>query len=119
VHAAIGANERKGVEHADGALVAVEHLAEVGLAQPAVLARADLDAHGRRHHRRPSDPPREVRFAKSAGANHPVDLVLQVRFGTLNEVAGGQQLARRRTARLRARRRPRRHRPGIACHWSR
>ncbi len=37
-------HQRKDVEHADGALVAVEQRAEIGLAQPAVDVRTDLDA---------------------------------------------------------------------------
>ena len=56
-HAAPSArDQRKRVEDADRARMAVEQLAEVGLAQPAVDARADLDADRLRHHRstRPS-----------------------------------------------------------------
>ena len=43
-HPPVVAHQRKGVEDADRARVAVEQLAEVGLAQPAVDAAADLDA---------------------------------------------------------------------------
>ena len=42
--AAVGAHQRKRVEDADRARMAVEQLAEVRLAQPAVDAAADLDA---------------------------------------------------------------------------
>ena len=43
-HLAVGAHQREAIEDADRARVAVQQQAEVGLAQPAVDARADLDA---------------------------------------------------------------------------
>ena len=51
-HPAVGAHQRERVEDADRARMAVEQLAEVGLAQPAVDARADLDADRRPARRR-------------------------------------------------------------------
>ena len=41
----VAAHQREGVEHADRARMSVQQLAEVGFAQPAVDAAADLDAH--------------------------------------------------------------------------
>ena len=60
--AAVGAHEGKRVEDADRPRMAVEQLAEVRLAQPAVDALADLDADGRRGRRT---------SARAAGRDRP------------------------------------------------
>ena len=50
-----GADERKRVEHPNRPRMLVEDLTEVRLAQPAIDARADLDADAVRHGARPAD----------------------------------------------------------------
>jgi hypothetical protein len=64
------------------ARVAVEQLAEVRLAQPSVDAMADLDAQGLGNQRRTTEPPREIHLSEAALAEQSLDLVLQLRFGT-------------------------------------
>ena len=76
-HAAVGAHQRKGVEDANRARVLIEQLADVGLAQPAVDAAADLDADRVRDDRRAADPPREVDLTEAAFAEQPLDAVAE------------------------------------------
>ena len=68
----------------------VEQLAEVGLAQPAVDARADLDAHGLGNDRRVSEPPCQVDLAESAFADQPFGAILKVGLRTFDDLARHQ-----------------------------
>ena len=74
------ADQREAVEDADRARVAVEQLAEVRLAQPAVDVRADLDADLFGDGRRPAQPAREIDLAESALPEEPLDAVAQAPF---------------------------------------
>ena len=101
----VGAHQREGVEDADRARMAVEQLAEVGLAQPPVDARADLDADDRRDHWRAAEPPGEIDLAEPAFAEQPLDAVFKLGFGTRDQIAGLEEIPRAapRTAKLRRR----------------
>ena len=92
-HAAVGAHQRKRVEHANRARMRVEQLAEVRLAQPAVDAAADLDADRLRHHRRAADPPGEIDLAEAAFAEQPLDAVPQPGFRAGDDLRRRQQIA--------------------------
>ena len=59
----------------------VEQLPEIGFADPAVDARADLDAHGRRDVRGLAEPLRQVGLAEAPFAEQPVDAVAQAGLG--------------------------------------
>ena len=65
--------QRERVEHADRARVVVEQLAEVRLAQPAVDARAHLDAQAPRDSLRAAEPGREVDLSEAPSAEEPID----------------------------------------------
>ena len=92
-HLAVGAHQREAIEDADRARVPVEEQAEVGLAQPAVDARADLDADLLGDRRRPAAPRRQVGLPEAAGAEHPLDAVLQLGLGAEDHLRRRQQLA--------------------------
>jgi hypothetical protein len=77
---AVRAHQREHVVHRDRARVAVEQIAEVRLADPAVDAVADLDAHRRGHRCRSLQPARQVDLAKAAFPEQTFDPVLQTRF---------------------------------------
>jgi hypothetical protein len=74
------------------ARVIVEELPEVRLAQPPIHARARLDTHGCRHRRRASDPAGQIHLTEAAFAQHPIDAVLQTRFGTGDHVTATEQI---------------------------
>ena len=98
------ASQREGVEHANRALVPVEELAEVGLAQPAVDTAARLDAHQLRHRRGSSKAPRQEHLTKPAAAEKALDAVLQPGFRADDELPHLEQsrvscAARERTGR--------------------
>ena len=68
----------------------VEQLAEVGLAQPAVDARADLDADRRGHDGRTAEALREIDLPEAALADQPLDAIAQLRFRAFNHLPGLQ-----------------------------
>ena len=70
-------HQRKRVEDANRARVAVEQLAEVGFAQPAVDALADLDADRLRDRRRRGAARRQIDLAEAAFAEPALDSVVQ------------------------------------------
>src|SRR5262249_28001878 len=72
----------------------VEHLAEVGLAQPAVHALAGLDAHDSRHVRRRRAPLREIDLAESALAEALADAVFETGFRADEALTGFEQWTR-------------------------
>ena len=57
-------DRREGIEHANGTRMIVEHLTEIGFAQPRVLVRAHLETEFRGHDRRSPEPcPAPARLA--------------------------------------------------------
>ena len=87
-------DEREGVEDADGARVAVQQLAELGLAHPAVHALADLDADGRRHTREGAQAAGQVDLAETTLAEELADAVAHPALRARDDVAGGEEVAR-------------------------
>ena len=92
---AVRAHQREGVEDADRARMAVEQLPEVRLAQPAVDARADLDADASR------GPPSSGRAAGrgTPGRSRPRRAVGSMRYceprlRAGDDLLGGEQLPR-------------------------
>ena len=92
-HLAVGAHQREAIEDADRARVPVQEQAEVGLAQPAVDARADLDADLFGDRRGAAAPRRQVGLPEAAGAEHPLDAVLQLGLRAEDHLRRRQQLA--------------------------
>ena len=88
------AHQRKRVEDANRARMSVEQLAEVRLAQPAVDARADLDADDLRDDRRAAEPRGEIDLTEAALAEQPFDAVLEPRFRAADDLARRQQIPR-------------------------
>jgi hypothetical protein len=66
----------------------LEQLSEVRLAQPAVDARADLDADDARHGSRFPEPPREIDLPEPALAEQAIDAVLEATLRAEQNVAG-------------------------------
>ena len=64
----------------------IEHLTEVGLADPAVHARADLDTHGLGDVGGLAEPRREVGLPEAAFAEQPVDAIAQTGLGALDHL---------------------------------
>ena len=90
----VGSRQRELVEDLDRARVAVQQLAEVRLAQPAVDVPADLDAHHLRHDSRMSEPRREIDLAETADADQPFDAVLEAGFRARDDLGRHQQRQR-------------------------
>ena len=93
VDAAVGADQRERVEEANGAIVSVEHLAKVHLRGASRPCACSPYADGLRHGFRGADACRMHLLAEAACANLPLDAVLKVGLGALNDFAGGEQLA--------------------------
>ena len=96
-HLAVGAHQREAIEDADRARMAVEQLAEVGLAQPAVLMRADLDADLAgivldRPRRSPGRPGRSRRRRASARCGRSAGLGLKISAPASSSRCGGRGL---------------------------
>ena len=87
--------QREGVEDADGPHVAVQQLAEVGLAHPAVDALAGLDADRRRDAGQDPPAPRQVRLPETTLAQEASDPVAQARLRAADDLAVGQETMRR------------------------
>ena len=71
--------------------MAVEQLAEVRLAQPAVDARAHLDADDLRDGGRAAEPRGEVDLAEAALAEQPLDPVAEPCFRAVDDFADREQ----------------------------
>ena len=71
--------------------MAIEQLAEVRLAQPAVDARAHLDADDLRDDRRAAEPRGEIDLAEAALAEQPLDSVPKSRFRARDDTTRRQQ----------------------------
>src|SRR4029453_317012 len=82
------ADRGKRVEHADGARMFLEQWPEIRLAQPAVDARADLDADDPGNGSRFPEPPREIDLSKPTLPEQTIDAVLEPTLGAEEEVAG-------------------------------
>src|SRR5262249_5926901 len=95
-------HEREGVVDPDRARMPVEQLAEVGLAQPAIDVRADLDADGLRHGLRVSEAPGEIDLTKAARSEPALDRVAQARFGAGDDLAPLEDALRRAGTRARS-----------------
>ena len=87
-HLAVGAHQREAIEDADRARVTVQQQAEVRLAQPAVDARADLDADLFGDRRGSAEPRREIGLPEAAVAEQPLDAVLQLGLGAEDHLRG-------------------------------
>ena len=100
--------------------MSVEQLAEVGLAQPAVDARAHLHAHGLGNDRRVAEPRGEIDLAESAFANQALGPISKLGFRTLDDLPRLRAVDRRGALRCGA---IASYRvvdgPGIARHWRR
>ena len=85
-------HDGKRVEDSERAGVVIEQLAEVGLAQPAVDAAADLDAKVLGYRVRAADASREIDLAETALAEQAIDAISEpgLRAGEL--VAGRDEL---------------------------
>src|SRR4029453_6286902 len=82
------ADRGKRVEHADGARMFLEQLSEIRLAQPAIDARADLDADDPWNRSRFPEPPREIDLSEPTLSEQTFDAVLEPTLGAEEEVAG-------------------------------
>jgi hypothetical protein len=74
--------------------MAIEQLAEVGLAQPAVDARTHLDADDLRDDRGAAEPRGEIDLTEAPFAEQTFDAVLQARLWTRDDAIRHQQLPR-------------------------
>ena len=90
-HAAVGTHQREHVVDADRPRMAVEQLAEVRLADPAVDARAGLDADALRHARRAPEPAGQIDLAEAAFAEKFFDAIVQAGFRAGDRLVGDQQ----------------------------
>ncbi len=90
-HPPLRRQQRERVEDADGARMPLEELPEIGLAQPAVTARADLDAQDRVHLRRGTLRSRQVDLPESADTQQALDRVAVSCFGTRDDLASPEQ----------------------------
>jgi hypothetical protein len=71
--------------------VSVEQLAEVGLAQPRVDVRADLDAEDLGDFRRGPEPPGEIDLAVASEAEQPLDAVARFGLRAEDDLTGRQR----------------------------
>jgi hypothetical protein len=72
----------------------VEQLAEVRFAEPAVDARADLDAEDLWDVAGPSLPAGEIHLPEAAFAEQPIDGVGKARFRALHDLARAEEWER-------------------------
>ena len=107
-HLPVGAHERKHVVHADRARVPAEQLAEIRLADPAVHARAHLEAHDLRDVGGAADALRQERLAESPFSDQPFDAVAQPRLRALDDLPWHEQRSATHRGHVDRPRRPRR-----------
>jgi hypothetical protein len=93
--AAFRRQERERVEDPDGPGVAVQELAEVGLAHPTVDPLADLDADRGRNARQRAEPAREVRLAEPTFPEQAPHPVAHPALRAGDDLVGREEMARR------------------------